>query len=236
MSKKERVITRITTAAASAVIYLPIIAGIITPMVWLLPAWYLSWYAAGLIFPFYEIWHGFWMPIEDPSIASIIWGIGFVVVLIGMSLSGYALREMVITRKGDEGLVTSGPYRWLRHPQHLGILLILLPFTTTFRLTSGFPAGIRPGDILSFALMGFLLMAVADWEESRLLEEFNEQYVEYSRKTPFIIPIKIPISVTLPHWLEKGKPVRYLVAFFIFWLLMSLVLFGFSMVGLIFTR
>jgi protein-S-isoprenylcysteine O-methyltransferase Ste14 len=205
-------------------------------MVYLLPAWYLSWYAAGLIFPFYDIWHGFWMPIENLSQVYLIWGSGILVFLIGISLSGAALREMVIKRKNGEGLITSGPYSWVRHPQHLGILLFLLPFAIAFKFTSGFSTGIRPGDVLSWALMGFLLLAVADWEESRLLEKFNEQYLEYSQNTPFIVPIRISIDVTLPSWLEKGKLARYIVAFLIFWLLISFVLYGFSMAGLIYTR
>lgn len=236
MSKKERLITRFMTAVTSAIVYLPIIAGIITPMVYLLPAWYLSWYAAGIIFPFYEIWHGFWMPVEDLGSAYIIWGIEIIVFAIGIGLSGYALREMVIRRKESSGLVTSGPYSWIRHPQHLGILLFLLPFAITFKFRSGFSTGIRPGDILSWTLMGFLLLAVADWEESRLLKKFGEQYIEYSQNTPFIIPVKASINITLPSWLQKGKPVRYIVAFAIFWVVISLVLFGFSMVHLIYTR
>jgi protein-S-isoprenylcysteine O-methyltransferase Ste14 len=236
MSEKERLVTRFITAATSAAIYLPIIAGIITPMVYLLPAWYLSWYAAGLIFPFYEIWHGFWMPVEDLSSAYIIWGLEITVFVIGIGLFGYALREMVIRRKEGDGLVTSGPYSWIRHPQHLGILLFLLPFAITFKFRSDFTTGIRPGDILSWALMGFVLLTVADWEESRLLKQFGEQYIEYSQNTPFIIPVKVSINITLPSWLEKGKPVRYIAAFAIFWLAISLVLFGFSMVHLIYTR
>jgi protein-S-isoprenylcysteine O-methyltransferase Ste14 len=236
MSLKERLVTHLTTGVASVVIYLPIIAGIITPMVYLLPAWYLSWYAAGMIFPFYEIWHGFWMPVEDFISAYIIWGIEIIVFVIGIGLSGYALREMVIRRKEDVGLVISGPYSWVRHPQHLGILLFLLPFAITFKFRSGFTTGIRPGDILSWTLMAFLLLMVADCEESRLLKEFGEQYTQYCENTPFIIPLKIPINIALPSWLEKGKPVRYIITFLIFWAMISLVLYRFSTVDLAFTR
>jgi protein-S-isoprenylcysteine O-methyltransferase Ste14 len=236
MNEKKQLATRFMTAVASATIYLPIVAGIITPMVYMLPAWYLSWYTASLIFPFYEIWHGFWMPIEDLTAAYIIWGLEIILFAIGIGLSGYALREMVIRRKEGGGLVTSGPYRWVRHPQHLGILLFLLPFAITFKFRSGFTTGIRPGDILSWTLMAFLLLAVADWEESRLLKEFGEQYSQYSQNTPFIIPLKIPISISLPSCLEKGKPIRYIIAFLIFWAMISVVLFGFSTIDLVFTR
>ena len=233
---REQVLTKLSTAIASAAIYLPVIAGIITPMVYLLPAWYLSWDVAKFIFPFYEIWHGLLSPSGELFIL-LLQIIQVVLFLTGMCIFLYALLEMTRQIAKGSGLVTTGPYKWIRHPQHLGILLFLLSFTLYLQDYSEFNTGIRPGDILSWSLMTFLLIAVADWEDSRLIKKFGDAYLTYHKKTPFLLPVveRILPSTNIQA-LSPGRPLRYILAFVIYWILMCVVLFGFLHSDLVFTR
>jgi protein-S-isoprenylcysteine O-methyltransferase Ste14 len=76
------------------------------------------------------------------------------------------------------GLVTSGPYRYLRHPIYVAILL----FTLT---------GIVAHWRLMTALVGVIIVAavfVRMYCEERLLRVRYPEYVEYSQKAKRLIP------------------------------------------------
>jgi len=235
MSSWKEIIVRISIALTSAVVYLPIIAGIITPMIYMLPAWYVSWYIAACIFPFNNLWHGFWFPVSDMTVASIIWLVEIGVFVVGMGIFLWGLFEMTCRKRAGNNLVTTGPYAHIRHPQHLGILFFLLPFAFTFSPTAWSSTGIRPGDILSWSLMAFLLLAVADYEECKIARIF-EEYEDYRSKTPFILPFSRHVTYGLPPVLNQGKPARYVFFFFVYWICISLLLFFFSQLPLSFTR
>ncbi len=236
MPKLETIAQKMTTAFASFVAYLPIVAGIITPMVYMLLAWYISWEVAALIFPFHEIWSGFWFPIYDASIAFSVFMVGAVISVVGLGLFLWALFEMAKRKREGFGLVTTGPYARVRHPQHLGILMFLLPFALTFKYISSYNMGMRPGDILSWSLMAFMLLAVADWEEFKVAREYGMLYDEYRNTTPFIMPIKTGWDFNAPDRFQQGQPLRYVVVFALFWSMISVVLFIFANLPLVFTR
>lgn len=79
----------------------------------------------------------------------------------------------------NHSLVTSGIYRYIRHPSYTGLLLI------------------HPGTGLLFgSTFGFLIMLLffptilyrIRVEEKMLLEEFGEDYLEYTKRTKKLIP------------------------------------------------
>jgi protein-S-isoprenylcysteine O-methyltransferase Ste14 len=83
-----------------------------------------------------------------------------------------------MTQKVDPELVTSGPYRLVRHPIYSGILL----------------AGIGTAVALSwlwlvgFALTGIYLVYAARVEERFLAERFPDDYPAYRRSTRMLVP------------------------------------------------
>jgi len=80
----------------------------------------------------------------------------------------------------DHKLVTSGPYRVLRHPGYTGGLM-----TTT-------GIGLAQGNSISLAAAFFLLLVAYVWrivvEEAALRARFGEAFEAYRRKTWAIIP------------------------------------------------
>jgi methanethiol S-methyltransferase len=77
----------------------------------------------------------------------------------------------------NPGLVTAGAYRYVRHPLYsLGLVVIWLNPSMT---TSGLA--------VSVAFSAYLVLGTFI-EERRLLSVFGEQYAEYRRRTPRLIP------------------------------------------------
>lgn len=79
-----------------------------------------------------------------------------------------------------QALVTSGPYRWIRHPIYTAFLLIL--GATTF-ISANWLIG------LSWTAMTVLeIISRIDFEESLMLEYFGDQYREYMNRTGRLLP------------------------------------------------
>jgi len=212
---------RLIAILSSFAVYLPIIAGILYVMWYIVPLWYFSWYIILFIFPFFY-WDGHWNPYNE-VISTTIWIGGFLIFILGIGLFLYGLGIMVIHKSKGDSLITTGPYRWVRHPQHLGIMLLLLAPTL-------WPY-IRPSDILSWSLIAFGLIVSADIEESSLFKRFEEKYEDYRSRVPFIIPYSLSLASFLKTGtLGQGRPLRYVLWFAIYWILMSFILFLFSLV------
>src|SRR5262245_52992704 len=76
-------------------------------------------------------------------------------------------------------LVTSGPYRWIRHPMYSAALILVAAFAL---LTSNAVALL--GGLVMFAL----LAARSRIEEQRLVEKFGDDYRNYQQCTGRFLP------------------------------------------------
>jgi protein-S-isoprenylcysteine O-methyltransferase Ste14 len=76
-------------------------------------------------------------------------------------------------------LVTTGPYRWIRHPMYSAALLLLV---ATALLTANV--------IIAFGGLGMfaLLAARSRVEEQRLVDKFGDAYRNYQRTTGRFVP------------------------------------------------
>lgn len=110
----------------------------------------------------------------------------------------YSTLHLGLNRR--KGLVTSGPYRFARHPQYLGMMVFSVNLTSRcYRETLGDVGWLGPGGTLLvwFATMvAYILLALV--EELHLRAEFGQPYVDYSRNTAFLIPF----LRTRRRWLE----------------------------------
>ena len=236
----KRIISKMTAAAISVGLYFPIIAGISSQMVWILIGWYASWGLLSYIVPYSSSWSGF-VYMFSPSFPEQL-QIGIAVAFrfsqvlafcFGLFLLCYGLIVLAKARLDKEGLVKHGPYSWVRHPQHLGILLMLFLFafpleTSYSRLL--FPAT-RPGDLVSMCSVVFLLILVADLEDYWLAKEYGDSYVQYQQNTPFILPVRVQLPKPL-HFnsLARGRPLRYIVAILSYWIFLILLSYYFRYV------
>lgn len=79
----------------------------------------------------------------------------------------------------DQKLITTGVYKYIRHPLYLGEICRNIGVPLFFHSLLG----------LAFVLLGTLFLLVRiDIEEEMLVEEFGEEYVEYRKGTKKVIP------------------------------------------------
>jgi protein-S-isoprenylcysteine O-methyltransferase Ste14 len=111
--------------------------------------------------------------------------IGVMLCAIGYTLifwSGLALGRQYsaeVTIQKDHYLITSGPYRSIRHPRYLGILFLALGAALVFRSWMG---------LLLFALLPLPLLQRIRDEEALMHQEFGAEWEEYCRRSWRLIP------------------------------------------------
>ena len=91
------------------------------------------------------------------------------------------LRQLAGGNRGPSGLITSGLYRWVRHPLYSAGLLFLwlTPVMTSGLLT------------LNLVLTVYVLVG-SQLEERRLVAEFGETYRAYQRQVSSLLPLRWP--------------------------------------------
>ncbi len=131
-----------------------------------------------------------------------------VFVATGFLMLVYSAIYLLVNRKG--GLVTSGPYRLVRHPQYLGMILSTLGLTSwsVWILRNTFGIGfLNPEQTVAvwFAEL-FVYIFLAYVEEQHLLRLYGESFLEYRCEVPLLIPFlrtskqtpQMLLSITIP--------------------------------------
>lgn len=121
-----------------------------------------------------------WVPTR-----SVAMGIaGLVVCIVGLGLAVWARRHLgrnwgvpMSLKQGHE-LVTTGPYRVIRHPIYTGILTAMLGSS----LVAG---GIW---LVLFVVAAAFFVYSAKTEERLMMQQFPETYPEYKKRTYTLVP------------------------------------------------
>jgi protein-S-isoprenylcysteine O-methyltransferase Ste14 len=92
---------------------------------------------------------------------------------------GRNVSETVLTKRNHQ-LVTTGPYRWVRHPLYATGLTLLL--AVGLMLASWL---VLLATFIALALIWFVVVPV---EEAQLLVKFGDAYRTYSRRTGRLLP------------------------------------------------
>ncbi len=94
----------------------------------------------------------------------------------GRTLARYGKKGNV--KRGETNvLVKKGPYKYMRHPMHLG--LMLFPFALAFVAGSpSFILIIAPIEVL------FMFVMIKLFEEPEAVKKFGDEYLEYKKNTP----------------------------------------------------
>jgi protein-S-isoprenylcysteine O-methyltransferase Ste14 len=117
---------------------------------------------------------------SDPGLAAV----GLVLFALGLGLAVWARLHLgrnwgtPMTQKVEPELVTSGPYRLVRHPIYAGILVAGLG--TVLALSWLW--------ITVVALAGVYFLYSATVEERYLTEQFPDAYPPYKRSTKMLVP------------------------------------------------
>jgi len=190
--KRIRILQQISTIVGTCWVFLGLIAGILFPMIWMAPLLFSSWAL------FASIGHNSWansylmIDYNDPRVYLTLYVVEATIFLLGFVIFILGLSYLVKGRYHKEILVTQGPYRFIRHPQNLGILLMILPFALYIPPFLSFSyhtdPGIRLGEIVSWILMVGLLGISSLIEEAVLIKKIGDMYLEYRARTGLFLP------------------------------------------------
>lgn len=103
--------------------------------------------------------------------------IGYFVIIVGSFLVIAGWQKIY---KAKATLVTDGIYRYMRHPQYTGIILV------TIGMLIHWPT------IITLFMWPILVLAyygLAKKEEKEMERQFGEIYLDYKRKVPMFIPL-----------------------------------------------
>lgn len=119
----------------------------------------------------------------------------YALVLLGSALLFLGSQAWLYGRFERLDLIDFWIYRYSRHPQYLGLLIwsyaLLIYDRFVYIPVKG---GYFPAPSLLWLLTAIIILATALKEELEMAERFRERYVEYRRRTPFMMP--------LPRWLS----------------------------------
>lgn len=110
--------------------------------------------------------------------------IGCAVVALALILNGWynIYKKYWSKEQGKGALVTSGIYKYIRHPQYTGLLLMSLGMLIEW---ATLPM------LILYPVMVFLYVRLAKKEERDMLAEFGDEYREYMKKTKRFIPFVV---------------------------------------------
>jgi protein-S-isoprenylcysteine O-methyltransferase Ste14 len=127
-----------------------------------------------------------WLPALDTPVPAVFAVAGLVVIWVGLALRLWAVLTLgrsfstFVQVDAAQAVVSSGPYRWVRHPSYTGLLLIALGF------------GIGARNWLSIVvcvvvpLLGLVPRIAV--EESELIGTLGARYGEYQKRTDRLVP------------------------------------------------
>lgn len=106
----------------------------------------------------------------------LICNIGNSFMLFGLILMGKGWWQI---HRAKGALVTSGIYRYIRHPQYLGLFMIILGMLVQWPTLA---------TILMAPILLWIYYRLAIREEKELEDQFGEVYLQYRTSTPAFLP------------------------------------------------
>ena len=118
--------------------------------------------------------------------------VGRVIALIGVIILLLAAMQWLWNHAKGGGLIKKGAYSVVRHPQFMGIIIITIGLTV---MVLTYPTGspLQLAGLWLIQILGYI--AIARYEEWRLLKRFGENYRQYKRNVPFLFPVKCPYRI-----------------------------------------
>ena len=181
-----RIFVTLLALLTSVWVYAPVVAGILIMMsMWMVPAAFTSWRLFHIFGP--ASWINKWLLLKSNTLGvRILLTVEFLLIMIGLILLVWGLVQIAEAKLKKEGLVTGGIYRYIRHPQHLGMIIIAFAFALYVPGTEDL--GIRVGEILSWSLFSLIQFLWSDYEERQLAKKFGDEFNEYRKKTGAFFP------------------------------------------------
>ena len=128
-----------------------------------------------------------WMAWSTVGIPSTVRWIGAVPLLFGAAFMIWSLHHIgrnitiSISTRENHALVTTGPYRWVRHPLYTGGMVEAVG--VCLLMANWFVA-------LSAGLFWALIACRTPMEEKKLIETFGDEYRQYMQRVGRFLPVR----------------------------------------------
>ncbi len=103
--------------------------------------------------------------------------------------------------KEEHALITSGPYRWVRHPMYTVLLLLMI---SLFLVSSNWGVG-----VIFLGISAVIVAGRVGEEEAMMVKKFGNKYRDYKRHTRSLLSTKFFSLIVL----------LCLIVFVVLWLL-----------------
>ena len=131
--------------------------------------------------------------------------LGFQLGYVGLFLFLVGAAQVYTAKIFRRGAVTRGLYRWVRHPQYLGLAILGLGVTLIWS---------RFLVLISYVTMLFLYVLLARWEENLCLAKYGESYRSLQERTGMILPRAVEKYFHSKAPVENRRQTGRLVAFY----------------------
>ncbi|MGC9095223.1 MAG: methyltransferase family protein [Candidatus Bathyarchaeia archaeon] len=116
--------------------------------------------------------------------------VGRVIAVVGFAIFFVAAFQFLREHK-KAGLIKTGLYSVVRHPQYLGIIIITIGLNVMVFTRFGS----QPKSICLWLVQVAGYIGLAKYEERRLEKKFSEHFRNYKNSVPFMFPIKAPSKI-----------------------------------------
>lgn len=127
----------------------------------------------------------------SPLLYSILHPLSNVVIFSGLLVIAIGWNGI---HSGNGELVTQGIYKFVRHPQYTGFMLMIAGFLIQW------PTIIT---LVMAPILVIMYARLAKTEEKKMVELFGEKYIEYRNKVPAFIPIRLRKSSYAKKYNDK---------------------------------
>jgi len=117
--------------------------------------------------------------------------VGRIIALIGIVVLAAGAVQLLLNRRRRIGLIETGAYSIVRHPQFAGIIILTMGLTVMVQTLGG--NSVELTGLWLLQILGYI--GIARYEEVHLLKRFGESFQRYRQKVPFIFPIKCPSRI-----------------------------------------
>ncbi len=218
--------------------YAPVVGTIIFWMgAWSAPIAFTSWSIFNYLYVGVGVGFNMWIRLDTvgftPGIKALL-VIEVLIFVLGLVLFLWGVIQIAISIVKKKGLVTTGLYRYIRHPQLLG--LIIMGFAFVLYIPGTEDRGIKVGEIISWSFFAFILFLWSEFEERQLAKKFGDEFVEYRSVTGSFLPRIINRTKKRRSYYEIKFWRRYLFAFLgyeSFLWLMYLVVYQLKQAGIV---
>jgi len=118
--------------------------------------------------------------------------VGRMIALIGTAVLLLGAAQLLWSCHKGVGLIKTGAYSMVRHPQFTGIIIVTVGLTVMV-LTNSTASLFQTPVLWLIQILGYI--ALARYEEGRLTKKFGDGYRQYKQKVPFLFPIKSPSRI-----------------------------------------